>query len=122
MNDDSEDGSSDDRPSGVISTRFAKTIPLDTTRVEFDRRAQVPPVDVERQEAGRRTFSLKGLSQKRRREYVRKYGAPKGDVLIFPPETYTCLRYHSEKVKTYSWRFCFGEEEKLDTVSTAPPL
>jgi hypothetical protein len=122
--DSDDDSSSGDRPtSGIVSTRFAKSIRLDTPRAAFERQAKEQPVDVDRQEAGRRTFSIEGLSPKRRQEYIRKYGQPnENDNIVFPPETYTCLLYHSEKPKTYSWRFCFGEDRQLDSVSTAPPL
>ena len=110
----------DDSPSGVIDKQLARSIPLDVTRATFDSQIGQPPVKVERQRAGRRTFSLKGLTGAAKRKYRRQYGNRK--VVVFPPETFTCLLYHGTADKTYAWRFCFGADGKLDAVSTAPPI
>ena len=119
--DDSDDESSKPEHDGIISRQLARTIPLEVTRKFFMRQAGgEPPVKIVKQHAGRRVIRRDKAKPALRKLIKEKYGNKK--VLVFPPETFTCLMYHGDRRKLYAWRFCFGEDDRLDSVSTAPPI
>ena len=121
---DDDSDSEKNPPSGIVTTKQAREVPLSITRPRFDALIGQEPVQVKKRNAPEREVRLDKLPQKELRRLRGIYGKKRtsGRILTLAPETFTCLLYRGEKPKQFAWQFCFGERGTLEYLATAPPL
>ena len=119
-----DDDSAKEPPSGIVTTKQAREVPLSITRPRFETLIGKEPVQVKKRNAERRTVRLDKLPKRELQRLRGVYGKKRtsGRILNLAPETFTCLLYRGEQPKQFAWQFCFGERGMLEYVATAPPL
>jgi hypothetical protein len=109
-------------PTGIVSTRFGRSVKLDITRKQFLEQAQVVPVSTSTEHKKADKLKTKGADPLLVKKAIKRFGKPKNGVIHIPARDYLCLHYRGEKPDKYSWKFCFDSRDTLQYVVTEGPL